>query len=61
MKREGKIVKVDIDVPTMYRVGDMSRNIRMENGDVIFVQAPPRSSTFTERCKRAALIAWSKP
>jgi polysaccharide export outer membrane protein len=41
MKRDGKIVKVDIDVPMMYRVGDMSRNIRLENGDVIFVQRAP--------------------
>jgi polysaccharide export outer membrane protein len=41
MKREGKIVKMNVDVPTMYRTGDMSRNIRLENGDVIFVQRAP--------------------
>lgn len=41
MKRDGKTVKVDIDVPMMYRTGDMSRNIRLENGDVIYVQRAP--------------------
>ncbi len=41
MKRDGKIVKLEVDVPTMYRTGDMSRNIRLENGDVIFVQRAP--------------------
>ena|SRR5262245_28605121 len=41
MKRDGKTTKVDIDVPSMYRTGDMSRNIRMENGDVIYVQRAP--------------------
>ena len=41
MRRDGKIVKQDIDVPTMYRTGDLSRNIHLENGDVIFVQRAP--------------------
>jgi polysaccharide export outer membrane protein len=41
MKRDGKVAKVDVDVPAMYRTGDMSRNIRLENGDVIFVQRAP--------------------
>lgn len=41
MRRDGKIVKMDVNVPTMYRAGDMSRNIRLEGGDVIFVQRAP--------------------
>ena len=41
MKREGKIAKVDVDVPAMYRTGDLSKNIRLENGDVIYVQRAP--------------------
>lgn len=41
MKRDGKIVKVDVDVPAMYRTGDLSKNMRLENGDVIFVQRAP--------------------
>jgi polysaccharide export outer membrane protein len=41
MKRDGKIVKLDVDVPAMYRTGDLSKNIRLENGDVIFVQRAP--------------------
>jgi len=41
MKRDGKTVKIDVDVPTMYRTGDMSKNIRLENGDVLYVQRAP--------------------
>ncbi|HKW38831.1 MAG TPA: polysaccharide export protein EpsE [Burkholderiales bacterium] len=41
MKRDGKVVKLDIDVPAMYRTGDLSKNIRLENGDVIYVQRAP--------------------
>ena len=41
MKRDGKVVKVDVDVPAMYRTGDLSKNMRLENGDVIFVQRAP--------------------
>jgi polysaccharide biosynthesis/export protein len=41
MKRDGKVVMLGVDVPTMYRTGDLSKNIRMENGDVIFVQRAP--------------------
>ena len=41
MRRDGKTVNLEVDVPSMYRTGDMSRNIRLENGDVIFVQRAP--------------------
>ncbi len=41
MKRDGKVAKLDVDVPAMYRTGDLSKNIRLENGDVIFVQRAP--------------------
>ena len=41
MSRDGKTVKLDVDVPAMYRTGDLSKNIRLENGDVIFVQRAP--------------------
>jgi polysaccharide export outer membrane protein len=41
MKRDGKTVTVDVDVPAMYRTGDLSKNIRLENGDVIYVQRAP--------------------
>ena len=39
--RNGKTAKLDIDVPTMYRTGDLSRNVQLENGDAIFVQRAP--------------------
>jgi polysaccharide biosynthesis/export protein len=41
MKRNGKTAKLDVDVPAMYRAGDLSRDIQLENGDVIFVQRAP--------------------
>src|SRR5262252_1073027 len=41
MKRDGKVVRLDVDIPAMYRTGDLSRNIRLENGDVIYVQRAP--------------------
>jgi polysaccharide export outer membrane protein len=40
-KRDGKVVMLDVDVPTMYRTGDLSRNVRLENGDVVYVQRAP--------------------
>jgi polysaccharide export outer membrane protein len=41
MRRDGKTVNLEVDVPSMYRTGDMSKNIRLENGDVIYVQRAP--------------------
>lgn len=41
MRRDGKTVNLEVDVPGMYRTGDMSKNIRLENGDVIYVQRAP--------------------
>jgi polysaccharide export outer membrane protein len=43
VKRNGKTAKLEINVPTMYRTGDLSRNLQLENGDTIFVQ---RASVF---------------
>jgi polysaccharide export outer membrane protein len=39
--RNGKTVKREINVPSMYRTGDLSRNLQLENGDTIFVQRAP--------------------
>ncbi len=39
--RGEKIQKLEIDVPRMYRTGDMSQNIEVGNGDTIFVQRAP--------------------
>jgi len=39
--RDGKTAKLEINVPTMYRTGDLSRNLQLENGDTIFVQRAP--------------------
>jgi len=39
--RSGKTAKLEINVPTMYRTGDLSRNLELENGDTIFVQRAP--------------------
>lgn len=39
--RGGKLTKLDIDVVRMYRSGDLSSNIEVQNGDTIFVQRAP--------------------
>jgi polysaccharide export outer membrane protein len=39
--RDGKIQRVQVDMPTMYRTGDLSSNIEVQNGDTIFVQRAP--------------------
>jgi polysaccharide export outer membrane protein len=39
--RNGKTVKLEINVPSMYRTGDLSRNLQLESGDTIFVQRAP--------------------
>lgn len=39
--RNGKTAKLDINVPSMYRTGDLSRNIQLQSGDAIFVQRAP--------------------
>ena len=38
VRRNGKTAKLEINVPTMYRTGDLSSNLQLENGDTIFVQ-----------------------
>ena len=42
-KRDGEIRKILVDVPKMYRSGDLSGNIEVQNGDTIFV---PRAPVF---------------
>src|SRR5712675_1016875 len=41
VRRNGKTAKMEINVPSMYRTGDLSRNLELENGDTIFVQRAP--------------------
>jgi polysaccharide biosynthesis/export protein len=46
--RNGKTAKLEINVPSMYRTGDLSQNIDVENGDTIFVQRAPVFYIFGE-------------
>jgi polysaccharide export outer membrane protein len=39
--RNGKTAKLEINVPSMYRTGDLSGNLQLESGDAIFVQRAP--------------------
>jgi polysaccharide export outer membrane protein len=41
--REGKLRTMEINVPAIFRTGDLSRDIELEPGDTIFV---PRAPTF---------------
>lgn len=46
--RSGKTEKLEIDVPRMYRTGDMSANIEVENGDTVFVRRAPMFYIYGE-------------
>lgn len=48
LNRNGKASRTLIDVPAMYRTGDMSRNVRLENGDVIYVERAPQFYVYGE-------------
>jgi polysaccharide export outer membrane protein len=41
VNRGGKIAKMSVDVPVMFRSGDLSRNIEVHSGDTIFVSRAP--------------------
>jgi polysaccharide biosynthesis/export protein len=38
LNRNGKTTRSTVDVGAMYRSGDMSQNLRLENGDVVYVE-----------------------
>jgi polysaccharide export outer membrane protein len=40
-RRGGKQTTFEVDIAKMYREGDMSADIRLESGDVVFVPAAP--------------------
>lgn len=40
--RDGKTSKTAVDVAGMYRTGDMSSNVELENGDVVYVERAPQ-------------------
>jgi len=40
-RRNGKVEKLEVDVVRMYRGGDLSSNVEVQNGDTIFVQRAP--------------------
>ena len=42
-ERDGKVTKREVDVPGMYRSGDLSPDVEVRNGDTIFV---PRAPVF---------------
>ncbi len=41
LTRGGKVTRHEIDVPGMYRTGDLKANIEVQNGDTIYVQPAP--------------------
>jgi len=41
VNRGGKIAKLSVDVPVMFRSGDLSKNIEVHSGDTIFVSRAP--------------------
>jgi polysaccharide export outer membrane protein len=41
VRRNGKTARLEINVPSMYRTGDLSRNLQLESDDTVFVQRAP--------------------
>jgi polysaccharide export outer membrane protein len=50
----GKETRTAIDVQEMYRSGDMSRDMRLQNGDVIYVKHAPQFYLYGEVQKAGA-------
>src|ERR1700730_12330768 len=48
LNRNGKPTRTSIDVPAMYRTGDLSHNVRLQNGDVIYVERAPQFYIYGE-------------
>jgi polysaccharide biosynthesis/export protein len=46
--RQGQTEKLEVDIPGMYRTGDLSANIEVENGDTIFVRRAPMFYIYGE-------------
>jgi len=41
LKRNGKVMKMGVDVSGMYKRGDLSKDVLLENGDTVYVQRAP--------------------
>ena len=50
----GRETRTAIDVPEMYRTGDMSHDMRLQNGDVIYVKHAPQFYLYGEVQKAGA-------
>jgi polysaccharide export outer membrane protein len=48
LSRDGKTTRTTIDLPGMYRNGDLSNNVRLENGDTIYVERAPQFYVYGE-------------
>ncbi len=55
MRKSGNAYnKLEIDVPEMFLTGDMSKNIELENGDIVFVQRAPVFYIYGEAARPGA-------
>jgi polysaccharide biosynthesis/export protein len=52
--QNGRETRTAIDVPEMYRTGDMSHDMRLENGDVIYVKHAPQFYLYGQVQKAGA-------
>ena len=50
----GKETRTAVDVPEMYRTGDMSHDLRLENGDVVYVKRAPQFYLYGQVQKAGA-------
>ena len=54
VNRGGKIARMSIDVPVMFKSGDLSKNIEVHSGDTIFVSRAPIFYIYGEVARSGA-------
>lgn len=52
--QNGNETRTSVDVPRMYRSGDMSQDLRLQNGDVVYVKRAPQFYLYGEVQKAGA-------
>jgi polysaccharide biosynthesis/export protein len=54
VNRGGKITKTSVDVPVMFKSGDLSKNVEVHSGDTIFVSRAPLFYIYGEVIRSGA-------
>jgi polysaccharide export outer membrane protein len=46
--RDGKVARTEVDLPALYRSGDLSRNVELQAGDLVYVRPAPMFYIYGE-------------